>query len=222
MSNAALDKNDAEAQAIVAQLAGKEPDIKQGAQQTLGNVVPILRIDIRPTNVDPKASGGVQNMKRVLSAILNDEGNKITVKDEAGRAVGVRNFSEVYPRIFGPQDDGSIQVEYHEQATLGWLGDVMWSLGWFTKRGVLGVPRQMVSAVMQQLGVSFVLETYYQSWLATILDQFNQRGLLPGYVNSETGVCAWEVKTETIGRNIVVRPVGEFVLAKREGDQKRG
>jgi hypothetical protein len=206
-------KQDAETQAVLDSLDGREEEFKQGAKETLGQIVPILRVDIQPTDVDPANPSGISNMKRVLSAILNDEANKIMVKDEVGNPVGVRNFNEIYPQVVGPRSDGSIQVEYHEQATLGFLGDVMWSLNWFFQHGVLGFPKQTTRAVLQAMGVSFVLESYYRTWLATILDQFNQRGVIPGYVNPQTGEHNWEVVTETIGRNIIVKPSGKFVYS---------
>jgi hypothetical protein len=191
--------------------------IKKGAAAALGQIVPILRIDIRPTNVDPGTVDGVQNMKRVLNAILNDEGNQITVKDENGRALGVRNFNEIYPQVQGPFSDGRIQVEYHEQATLGFVGDVLWALNWFFQNGILGVPQQMVSALLQAAGVRFVMETYYKQWLASILDQFNQRGLIPGFTNPKTGEDNWLLETETIGRNIVVRPASKYAYSPTAG-----
>ena len=195
--------------ALLAAVAGKQEEIKQGAQQTLGQVVPILAIDIRPTNVDPADPAGIGNMKRVLSAILNDEGNKVTVKDEVGKSVGVRNFNEIYPNVVGPAADGSIQVEYHEQATLGFVGDLMWSFQWFFKRGILGVPRQMVGAVLQQCGVSFVLETYYKQWLASIIDHLNQRGVIPGFTDQATGKDNWEITTQGVGRRMMLRPIAK-------------
>jgi hypothetical protein len=209
-------EREADAQAALDSLKGSEGIVKEGASQLVGQIVPILHIDIKPTNVDPGDPSGVGNMKRVLSAILNDEKNKITVKDEVGNPVGVRNFNEIYPQVVGPRKDGSIQIEYHEQATLGFLGDMMWSLGWFTRNGILGFPRQVTRAVLQAAGVSFVLETYYQSWLSTILDQFNQRGQIPGYVDSKTGETNWEIYTETIGRNIILKPAGKFVYSENK------
>jgi hypothetical protein len=204
---------DADAQAAILSIRGREEAIKQGAHDTLNQVVPILHVEINPTNVDPGTPAGIGNMKRVVSAILNDEENRIMVKDDVGNPVGVRNFNEIYPQVVGPMKDGSIQVEYHEQATLGFLGDMMWSLDWFFANGILGVPRQMTRAVFQAIGVSFVLETYYKSWLATILDQFNQRGLIPGFVDPKTGESNWEIYTETIGRNIILKPTGKFAYA---------
>src|SRR5262249_34543833 len=116
------------------------------------------------------------------SAILEDSENRIMAKDDAGNPVGVRNFNEIYSQVVGPKSDGSVEIEYAEQATLGFLGDCMWSLDWFFANGFLGFPRQVTRAVLQALGVSFLLEAYYRSWLVTILDQFNQRGLIPGYI----------------------------------------
>jgi len=206
---------DADAQAALQSLKGKEEHVIQGARQTLAQAVPILHVEIQPTNVDPGAAAGVGNMKRVLSAILNDEENRITVKDEVGNPVGVANFNEIYRQVLGPDEKGCIEIEYHEQATLGFLGDAMWSLNWFFRNGFLGVPRQVVRAVLQGIGVSFVLEEYYRSWLVTILDQFNQRGVIPGYINETTGENNWQVYTKTIGRNIIVCPVDRFQYSSK-------
>jgi hypothetical protein len=207
-------EKEADVQAALESMKEHEAVLKEGAVKTVGQIVPILHIDIKPTNVDPANATGVGNMKRVLSAILNDEKNKITVKDELGKPVGVRNFNEIYPQVVGPKKDGTIQIEYHEQATLGFLGDMMWSMGWFTQHGILGIPRQLVRACLQGVGVAFVLETYYMSWLSTILDQFNQRGQIPGYVDSKTGECNWQIYTETVGRNIILKPSGKFVYSQ--------
>jgi hypothetical protein len=206
-------KANAATQAALQSIKGQEETIKQGANATLAQVVPILQVHFQPTTVDPGDPSGVGNMKRVLSAILNDEENRITVKDEVGKAVGVANFNQIYTQVIGPDDDGCIEIEYHEQATLGFLGDVMWSLNWFVANGFLGIPKRVTRAVLQAVGVSFVLETYYKSWLVTILDQFNQRGLIPGYVNAKTGENNWEVFTRKVGRNIIVRPVERFVYS---------
>ncbi len=180
--------------------------VQQGATYALDHVVPILRVEMRPTNVDPSTWTGVFNMKRVLNVLLNDEGTKITVKDDYGKPQGAMTFRSVYPQVEGPYADGSIQVEYHEQATLGFLGDVLWSLRWFFNKGILGLPVQMVRAVLQACGVAFLLEEYYRKWLVSLLDQLNQQGVIPGYVNPETHQDNWELITETAGRNIRVRP----------------
>ena len=206
-------KPNAATQVALQTIKGQEEQIKQGANTTLAQVVPILHVDFQPTSVDPGTAAGIGNMKRVLSAILNDEENRITLKDEVGRPVGVANFNEIYPQVVGPDDKGCIEIEYHEQATLRFLGDAMWSMNWFLDHGFLGIPKQVTRAVLQAIGVSFVLETYYKSWLVTILDQFNQRGLIPGYVNEKTGESNWEVYTKTIGRNIIVRPVERFMYS---------
>ncbi len=197
---------EAEQRAALAEVARRRQELQPRLGQALGEVVPILRVDIRPTPVDPAAPGGVQNMKRVLSAILASDNNKVTVKDERGHDIGMRNFNEIYPQVVGPDARGAIQLEYCEQATLGWFGDLLWSMGWFTRNGLLGVPRQMIDAALQAMGVRFVMETYYQNWLASILDEFSQRGLVPGYCDAKTGANHWLIETPTIGRNIIVRP----------------
>lgn len=181
-------------------------EIKSGVSETLERVMPILKIDMRPTNVDPATHAGRRNMRRVLNAIMNDESAKITVKDDSGNSVGVAAFRQIYPQIHGPADDGSIQVEYHEQATLGTVGDSLWAINWFFKHGILGLPRQMTKAVLQAAGATFLLERYYQRWLISLLDQLNQQGVLPGYVDPETHQDNWEVVTATVGQNIIVRP----------------
>src|SRR5262245_21448212 len=98
-------EKEADVQAALESMKGHEAVVKDGASKTVGQIVPILHIDIKPTNVDPGTPSGVGNMKRVLSAILNDEKNKITVKDEVGNPVGVRNFNEIYPQVIGPKKD---------------------------------------------------------------------------------------------------------------------
>lgn len=180
--------------------------LKGEAKQTLDRLTPILTVSLQPTNVDPRKPGGAANMKRVLNAILNDENAKVTIKDDDGNSLGAAGFSRIYPQVQGPFRDGSIQVEYHEQATLGWLGDVFWSMGWFLRHGVLGIPRQTTSALLQTMGVSFLLERYYQLWLCSLLDQLHQQGVLPGYTDPATHDDLWEVSTEIAGRNIIVRP----------------
>ncbi|HEY1068694.1 MAG TPA: hypothetical protein VGE52_21400, partial [Pirellulales bacterium] len=183
-------------QAINAALgAAQQKQVKQGAQATIDRVVPILQVDMRPTDVDPRHPGGVKNMKRVLHVVLNSETASITAKDEDGKALGVTNFRQIYPSIQGPNSAGEMQVEYHEQATLGWVGDVMWSMGWFFKHGILGIPHQSISMVLQGAGVAFVLETYYARWLASLLDQMHQQGLLPGYTDPVTHSDNWEIAT---------------------------
>jgi hypothetical protein len=186
--------------------SGRQDEVKQGALGTLDSVVPILRVEMRPTNVDPHTWQGVFNMKRVLNVVLNDESTKITVKDDYGKPIGAMTFRSIYPQVEGPYNDGSIQVEYHEQATLGFVGDVLWSFQWFFKRGILGLPAQMVSAVLQGCGVAFLLEEYYRKWLVSLLDQLNQQGMIPGFVDPETHQDNWEFVTYTAGRNIMVRP----------------
>lgn len=209
-------ETDGAVQAALQAVKGREEEIKQGANAALGQVVPILHVHFQPTNVNPSTATGIGNMKRVLSAILNDEENKITMKDEVGRPIGVANFNQIYSQVVGPDSKGCIEVEYFEQATLRFLGDVMWSLNWFLDHGILGIPKQVTRAVLQGIGVSFVLETYYKSWLVTILDQFNQRGMIPGYVDEKTGENNWEIYTKTIGRNIIVRPVERFMYSTNQ------
>lgn len=188
--------------------------LKGAARDTLDRLVPMLTITLRPTDVDPRSPAGPLNMKRVLHSVLNDEGAKITIKDEDGRSLETAQFARIYPQIQGPFADGSIQIEYHEQATLGWLGDVFWSLGWFLKQGVLGIPRQMTGAALQAVGVSFLLEHYYRQWLISLLDQLERQGLLPGYVDPETREDRWETFTEIAGRNIVLRPRRGLISGK--------
>src|SRR4029078_39215 len=89
---------DSDARAAILSIQGQEDKVKQGARDTLGQVVPILHVEINPTNVDPGTPAGIGNMKRVLSAILNDEENRIMAKDDVGNPVGVRNFNEIYPQ----------------------------------------------------------------------------------------------------------------------------
>ncbi len=184
----------------------QQHQVQQGVADQLGKIVPILKVEMRPTNVDPATAAGRAAMKRVLNVLLNDEGTQITVKDDRGRPQGAMTFRQIYPNLEGPRKDGSIQVEYHEQATLGFLGDVLWSLSWYFRNGFLGVPMQMGRAILKSCGVSFLLEEYYRRWLVSLLDQMNQQGLIPGYVDPVTKEDNWEVVTETAGQNIIVRP----------------
>ena len=66
---------DADAQAALQSLKGKEEHVIQGARQTLAQAVPILHVEIQPTNVDPGAAAGVGNMASRWQA-LEDEYRK--------------------------------------------------------------------------------------------------------------------------------------------------
>ncbi|MGL4462679.1 MAG: hypothetical protein ACRC1K_11035, partial [Planctomycetia bacterium] len=62
------------------------------------------------------------------------------------------------------------------------------------------------NSVLQNMGVSFMLELYYQKWLISLLDQLNQQGVLIGFVDPESKEDNWSVRTETFGRNILIKP----------------
>ncbi|MGL4463082.1 MAG: hypothetical protein ACRC1K_13115, partial [Planctomycetia bacterium] len=157
-----------------------------GLEAQLRAVTPILRLNMQPSNVHPDHPGGPLNLKRVLNTLINDESAQIAALDEGGKSLGMVHFRQIYPQVQGPFRDRSIQIEYSEQATLGLLGDALWSMKWFFKHGVLGLPRQAVNSVLQNMGVSFMLELYYQKWLISLLDQLNQQGVLIGFVDPES------------------------------------